>query len=195
MMRPIAGTCIRAKDATENKKLKDALLRDEKEVAEHVMLVDLCRNDIGRICKTNTLKTSGLIIVEEYSHVNHIVSTVVGNLKEDVNTYDAIKATFPAGTMTGAPKIRAMEIIEELEESRRGIYSGALGLIGFNGFVNTALCIRTAIYKDKVFSIRASAGIVADSEPESEWQETLSKLGSSYLAITGKELRNECFVN
>ncbi|MEM7047576.1 MAG: anthranilate synthase component I family protein [Pseudomonadota bacterium] len=188
-MRPLAGTIARGKNAAEDEVAKKTLREDQKEVAEHVMLVDLCRNDIGRICKTGSLRVDALLQSERYSHVFHLVSNVTGRKREDADAFDVIAATFPAGTMTGAPKVRAMEIIEELETARRGLYAGALGLIDFAGFVNTALCIRAATYTDGQFAIRASAGVVADSQPEKEWQETLSKLSAGYWAITGKEIR------
>ena len=184
-MRPIAGTAPRGPD---DEARAERLRTDPKELAEHVMLVDLCRNDIGRICQRNTLAVPDQLVVERYSHVLHLVSTVTGQVEEGKDTYDIIAALFPAGTMTGAPKIRAMEIIEDTERSRRGLYAGALGLIDVGGYVNLALCIRTLIHRDGTFRTRASAGIVADSEPEREWRETLAKVGAGYWAVTGKEL-------
>lgn len=184
-MRPIAGTAPRGPDDDERARRLSA---DPKELAEHVMLVDLCRNDIGRICQRDTLAVPDQLVVERYSHVLHLVSTVTGQVEPDKDTYDIIAALFPAGTMTGTPKIRAMEIIEEVERSRRGLYAGALGLIDVGGYVNLALCIRTLIHRDGTFRTRSSAGIVADSEPTSEWRETLAKAGAGYWAVTGKEL-------
>ena len=194
-MRPIAGTTKIGKTKEENIKLQQELLNDEKERAEHIMLVDLCRNDIGRVCQSGTLEVDELMIIEQYSHVSHIVSNVTGKKKEAYDKYDVIAATFPAGTMTGAPKIRAMEIIEELENTRRGIYAGSIGFIGFNGVVETALCIRTAMYHNNIYTIRASGGVVYDSTPLGEWNESVSKLSATYFAITDRELRNESFIN
>ncbi|WP_025690616.1 anthranilate synthase component I family protein [Paenibacillus zanthoxyli] len=191
-MRPIAGTCRRGFTLDEDEELIRQLKMDEKELAEHIMLVDLCRNDIGRICSSKSLEVEELIAVEQYSHVNHLVSSVRGEQRADKDMYDIIGATFPAGTMTGAPKVRAMEIIEELETTRRGPYAGALGFIDFNGFVNMALCIRTAVYQEPdLYAIRASAGVVADSKPENEWKETFHKMGALFWAVTGKEVLNE----
>jgi anthranilate synthase component 1 len=187
-MRPIAGTIRRGSTPEEDEALAKQLLSDEKELAEHLMLVDLCRNDIGRVCVPGSLEADELIILERYSHVHHLVSNVVGNLSPEQDAFDAIAATFPAGTMTGAPKIRAMEIIEELELSRRGAYAGAVGLIDFGGDVNMALCIRTITCQGQRFSLRASAGVVADSKPENEWRETLQKLAAPYWAVTGQEI-------
>jgi anthranilate/para-aminobenzoate synthase component I len=187
-MRPIAGTIRRGATPEEDAALVHALQHDEKELAEHVMLVDLCRNDIGRVCKRGTLATDELLVVEQYSHVNHLVSNVVGELRDDVDCYEAIMATFPAGTMSGAPKIRAMEIIEALETRRRGAYAGAVGLIDVSGYVNMALCIRSATLHQGTYALRASAGVVADSIGENEWRESLHKMGATYWAVTGEEL-------
>lgn len=194
-MRPIAGTIRRGKNFDEDEKLKEQLKNDTKECAEHIMLVDLCRNDIGHICDTDTLNVTELMIIEKYSHVFHIVSNVIGRVNPKFDKYDVMAATFPAGTMTGAPKVRAMEIIEDTETSRRQIYAGSIGFIDFNGNVETALCIRTSFYKNGTYSIRASAGIVADSIAENEWLETITKMSSSYKAITGLGLKNEPFIN
>ena len=191
IIRPLAGTIRRGKTSEEDQMLITTLQNDPKEQAEHIMLVDLARNDIGRVCAVNTLKVTELMAIEAYSHVYHLVSNVVGQLAAGRDHYDAISATFPAGTLTGAPKIRAMELIEETETSRRGAYGGCVGFIDFRGNTELAICIRTAVYKDGHYYIRASAGIVADSTPEQEWQETLSKLGASFFAITGRELKNE----
>lgn len=191
-MRPIAGTCPRGHTEEEDLILTNKLMSDEKEISEHIMLVDLCRNDIGRVCREGTLEVEELMIIEKYSHVNHLVSSVEGKVDCGKDVFDIIAATFPAGTMTGAPKVRAMEIIEELETTRRGPYAGALGFIDFNGYVNMALCIRTAVYREPGnYSIRASAGVVADSKPENEWRETFHKMGALYWAITGKEVLHE----
>ncbi|MCY0942924.1 anthranilate synthase component I family protein [Streptomyces sp. H34-S5] len=184
-MRPIAGTVPRTGD---DEAAGARLLADEKEIAEHIMLVDLCRNDIGRICQADSLRVPDELVVERYSHVLHLVSTVQGEAEPDRDTYDIISALFPAGTMTGTPKIRAMEIIEEIEDTRRGLYAGAMGLIDVGGYTNLALCIRTLFHHDGVYRTRASAGVVADSVPDREWTETLAKMNAAYWAVTGKEL-------
>ncbi|MDX6741582.1 anthranilate synthase component I family protein [Actinocorallia sp. A-T 12471] len=184
-MRPIAGTVPRdGDDAGAAARLR----ADTKEIAEHTMLVDLCRNDLARVCRPASLEVSGLFAVERYSHVLHLVSTVEADVEPDRDAYDVIAATFPAGTMTGAPKIRAMELIEELEQDRRGLYGGALGLIDVGGHVTMALCIRTLVHEPGVYTTRACAGIVADSVPAREWQETLAKMSAAYWAVTGREL-------
>ncbi|MDO8734506.1 MAG: anthranilate synthase component I [Elusimicrobiota bacterium] len=182
-LRPIAGTRPRGKDEAEDKKLQDELLNDEKEKAEHLMLVDLGRNDLGRICKFNSIKLTKFMTVEKYSHVMHIVSDVTGKLKPESDAFDLLKATFPAGTVTGAPKIRAMEIIEELEPTKRGLYAGAVGYFDFNGNMDFAINIRTIIMKGKKAYIQAGAGIVADSVPEKEYEETLNKAKGMLKAI------------
>jgi anthranilate synthase component I len=183
-MRPIAGTARKTSDATENEASVAWLRQDAKEAAEHIMLVDLCRNDLGRVAVPGTVAVSNLMNVEEYSHVFHLVSTVTATLEPSFDAYDVIRATFPAGTVTGAPKIRAMEIIETLEKSRRGIYAGVFGVVGFGGFTNLALSLRTIVATPDGYSARASAGIVVDSAPDSEWLETLAKMGSTIRAIT-----------
>ena len=185
-MRPIAGTSPRG--AEDDEVVAERLRTDPKELAEHAMLVDLCRNDIGRICQADTLAVPDKMVVESYSHVLHLVSTVTGEAEEDKDTFDIIAALFPAGTMTGTPKIRAMEIIEAVERTRRGLYAGALGLIDVGGYVNLALCIRTLIHNDGSYRTRSSAGIVADSVAEREWIETMAKSSAAYWAVTGKEL-------
>ncbi|MEU5090338.1 anthranilate synthase component I family protein [Streptomyces sp. NPDC021356] len=184
-MRPIAGTLPRTGDDEAGAR---RLRSDPKEIAEHTMLVDLCRNDIGRIAEADSLDVPDEFAVERYSHVLHLVSTVSGQAEADKDVYDAIAALFPAGTMTGTPKIRAMEIIESVERSRRGLYAGALGLIDVGGYTNLALCIRTLFHHDGAYRTRASAGIVADSAPASEWRETLAKMSAAHWAVTGKEL-------
>jgi anthranilate synthase component 1 len=194
-MRPIAGTVRRGATADEDAILISALREDEKERAEHIMLVDLCRNDIGRVCVPGTLRVDELMVVEGYSHVSHLVSHVAADVRRGVDVYDAIAATFPAGTMTGAPKVRAMEIIAELEITRRGIYAGAVGVIDFGGYANLALCIRSATHSRGHYRLRASAGVVADSKAENEWRETLKKMGAVYWAVTGEELGNEGLVD
>lgn len=195
VMRPIAGTVRKPADEEKRKEAIRTLQNDEKERAEHLMLVDLCRNDIARCCEPKTLQVDELMITEMYSHVIHLVSNVTGKLAPGLDKFDAIAATFPAGTMTGTPKIKAVEIIEETEKSPRGIYAGTLGYFGFNDVMISALCIRTAMWRNGEYSIRASGGVVEDSTAAGEWNETLSKLSSTYLAITGKELSGESFIN
>ena len=174
-LRPIAGTRPRGADAEADASLAKDLLADPKERAEHVMLVDLGRNDLGRVCEYGTVKVSDFFTIERYSHVMHIVSNVEGRLKHGLNAMAVLKATFPAGTVSGAPKVRAMEIIDELEPSKRGIYAGAVGYLGFNGDMDLAIAIRTAVVKDGRLYVQAGAGIVADSVPKSEWIETQNK--------------------
>ena len=174
-LRPIAGTRKRGKDPEEDKQNEDDLLNDPKELAEHLMLIDLGRNDVGRVSEIGSVKVTDKMVIEKYSHVMHIVSNVVGTLSKDLDYLDALKASLPAGTLSGAPKIRAMEIINELEPSSRGIYGGAIGYISWNGNVDTAIAIRTAVIKDKMIHVGAGAGIVADSIPENEWLECIQK--------------------
>ena len=174
-IRPLAGTRPRGATPELDKALEAELLQDPKERAEHVMLIDLARNDIGRIAQTGSVKVTEAFTVERYSHVMHIISNVEGILKPGISNMDVLRATFPAGTLTGAPKIRAMEIIDELEPVKRGIYGGAVGYLSFNGDMDVAIAIRTAIIKDGQLYAQASAGIVADSVPESEWHETEAK--------------------
>ncbi|RLI86109.1 MAG: anthranilate synthase component I [Candidatus Altiarchaeales archaeon] len=180
---PIAGTRPRGKTPEEDKKLEREMLRDEKELAEHLMLVDLGRNDIGRVARFGTVKVKRFMQVEKYSHVQHMVSEVVGELKPGMDEFDALQSIFPAGTVSGAPKVRAMEIIEELEPTRRGIYSGAVGYFSFNRNMDTAITIRTVVFeKDRAY-IQAGAGIVADSIPEREFQETMNKARGMLKAL------------
>jgi len=174
-VRPIAGTRPRGKTPAEDKRLEKELLADPKEKAEHIMLVDLGRNDIGRVCNFNTVKTDELMVVERYSHVMHIVSNVVGMLKKDRDIFDVIRATFPAGTLSGAPKVRAMEIIDELENVRRGAYAGCIGYFSFSGNLDTCITIRTLLIKGRKAYMQAGAGIVADSIPRKEYRETQNK--------------------
>jgi anthranilate synthase component 1 len=181
--RPIAGTRKRGKDGVEDELLAEELSVDPKERAEHIMLVDLGRNDMGRVCEYGTVKVTELFSVEKYSHVMHLVSNVQGKLRKGMDQYDLLKACFPAGTVSGAPKVRAMEIIEELEPCRRGPYAGALGYFGFSGNMDTCIIIRTILIKDNIAYIQAGAGIVADSEPESEYEETLNKARALIKAI------------
>ena len=174
-VRPIAGTRPRGKTIEEDIQLEKDLLEDKKEIAEHLMLIDLGRNDLGRIAKTGSVKLTDKMFVERYSHVMHIVSNVECELRDGINSIDVLKATFPAGTLSGAPKVRAMEIIDEVEPIKRNIYSGAVGNLSWHGGMDLAIAIRTAVIKDKTLYIQAGAGIVHDSVPESEWQETMDK--------------------
>ncbi len=182
-VRPMAGTRPRGKTVTEDKALEEDLLADPKECAEHLMLIDLGRNDVGRVAKTSTVQLTDKMAIERYSHVMHIVSNVTGQLNPDHSTMDVLRATFPAGTLSGAPKIRAMEIIDELEPVKRGIYGGAVGYIGWNGNMDTAIAIRTAVIKDDWLHIQAGAGIVADSVPASEWEECMNKGRAIFKAV------------
>ncbi len=174
-VRPIAGTRPRGKTPQQDAELAQELLADPKELAEHLMLIDLGRNDIGRVAQNGTVKLTDKMVIERYSHVMHIVSNVEAKLKQGLNAMDVLKATFPAGTVSGAAKVRAMEIIDELEPSKRGIYAGAVGYLGFNGDMDVAIALRTAVVKDKTLYVQAGAGIVADSVPDSEWMETQNK--------------------
>jgi len=181
-VRPIAGTRPRGEDANQDQELEKDLLQDPKELAEHLMLIDLGRNDVGRVAKTGSVKLTDKMIIERYSHVMHIVSNVTGKLAKKLDAIDVLKATFPAGTVSGAPKIRAMEIIDEYEPTKRGIYSGAVGYISWDGNMDTAIAIRTAVIKDEKLYIQAGAGIVYDSVPENEWVETNNKAGAMIKA-------------
>jgi anthranilate synthase component 1 len=174
-LRPIAGTRPRGATREEDLAHEQDLLSDPKEIAEHVMLMDLGRNDLGRVAEVGTVKVTDQMIVERYSHVMHIVSNVEGALLEGLSAIDVLRASFPAGTVSGAPKVRAMEIIDELEPSKRGVYAGAVGYLGFNGDMDLAIAIRTAVIKDGTLYVQAGAGIVADSQPTSEWIETKNK--------------------
>jgi anthranilate synthase component 1 len=174
-LRPIAGTRKRGDTIDEDKGNETDLLNDPKEIAEHLMLIDLGRNDVGKISEIGSVKVTDKMIIEKYSHVMHIVSNITGQLLTNLNYMDAIKASLPAGTLSGAPKIRAMEIINEIEPSSRGIYGGAIGYISWNGDVDTAIAIRTAVIKDSIIHVGAGAGVVADSIPEKEWEECKQK--------------------
>jgi len=173
--RPIAGTRPRGKTREEDAALADELLADPKECAEHVQLMDLGRNDVGRVAQIGTVNVTDNMMIERYSHVMHIVSNVEGKLKPGLDAIDVLKATFPAGTVSGAPKVRAMQIIDEFEPTKRGIYAGAVGYLGFNGDMDVAIAIRTGVIKDNKLYVQAGAGIVADSVPQSEWEETQNK--------------------
>src|SRR5437588_193229 len=181
--RPLAGTRRRGADPAEDARLERELLSDLKERAEHVMLVDLGRNDVGRVARPGTVSVERLMEVERYSHVMHISSTVSGELKEGCTSLDALRAAFPAGTVSGAPKIRAMEIIAELEPDQRGVYAGSLGYVGFGGNLDMAITLRTIVVADGEVYVQAGAGVVADSNPEREFEETLEKAGAMFKAV------------
>ncbi len=187
LLHPIAGTRWRGATPDEDARLATELLEDPKERAEHVMLVDLGRNDLGRVCKPGTVQVPEFATIERYSHVMHIVSTVVGELTDEQTAFDALVATFPAGTLSGAPKVRAMEIIEELEPTRRGLYGGIVGYFGFGGDLDTAIAIRTALMRDGMAYVQAGGGIVADSDPTAEEQETRNKAAAVLSAIAAAE--------
>ena len=182
-VRPIAGTRGRGKTLEEDKLLENEMLSDEKERAEHVMLVDLGRNDLGRVCEFGSVNVEESMIVEKYSHVQHLVSSVSGKLREELDAFDLFRATFPAGTVSGAPKIRAMEIIEELERERRGPYGGGVGYFSYNGNMDFAITIRTLVVNKNRMTAQGGAGIVADSDPEREYYETEKKLEALKVAI------------
>ena len=186
-VRPIAGTRPRGKDENEDRALEKDLLADPKELAEHLMLIDLGRNDAGRIAETGTVELTEKMTIERYSHVMHIVSNVIGKLQKGMSAIDVLRATFPAGTVSGAPKIRAMEIIDELEPVKRGVYSGAVGYLGWGGNMDTAIAIRTAVIKDGQLHIQAGAGIVYDSVPRNEWDETMNKGRAVFRAVAMAE--------
>lgn len=182
-VRPIAGTRKRGSNAEEDAALAQELLSDQKEIAEHLMLIDLGRNDVGQIAEPGSVTLTENMVVERYSHVMHIVSNVSAKVRDDVGPMDALKATLPAGTLSGAPKVRAMEIIDELETVKRGIYGGAVGYVSWSGEMDTAIAIRTAVIKDKQLHIQAGAGVVADSVPSAEWEETLNKARAMLRAV------------
>ena len=183
LSRPIAGTRPRGADSAEDESLAEDLLNDPKERAEHVMLVDLARNDLGRVCVYGSVSVDELMVIERYSHVMHIVSGISGRLREGVGPVDVLRATFPHGTVTGAPKVRAMEIIDELEPVARGPYAGAVGYLDFNGNVDTAIALRTLVISDGKAWVQAGAGIVADSDPEAEYRECLHKAEAALAAV------------
>ncbi|HEX9019157.1 MAG TPA: chorismate-binding protein, partial [Anaerolineaceae bacterium] len=182
-VRPIAGTRPRGKTTAEDLALERELLADPKELAEHVMLVDLARNDLGRVCQFGSVRVSEKMAIERYSHVMHIVSQVEGSLRPTFDAFDLVRATFPAGTVSGAPKIRAMQIIHELEPDSRGPYAGAVGYFASDGSLDTCITIRTLVMRGQTISVQAGAGIVADSDPEREYQETLNKARALALAV------------
>jgi anthranilate synthase component 1 len=183
MVHPIAGTRKRSSSIEEDVRLGEELLADPKERAEHLMLVDLGRNDLGRICAPGTVEVIDFMHIERYSHVMHIVSTVIGELANTSDPIDALFSVFPAGTLSGAPKPRAMEIIESLEPTRRGLYGGAIGYFDFTGNIDTCIAIRTALIHDGVAYVQAGAGVVADSDPASENEETLNKAAAVLGAV------------
>ncbi|MGD9015111.1 MAG: anthranilate synthase component I [Candidatus Omnitrophota bacterium] len=181
--RPIAGTRPRGSSVKEDQKLENQLLNSKKEKAEHIMLVDLGRNDLGRVCKFGTVRVKDFMHVEKYSHVMHLVSQVEGRLLNNKDIYDCLRATFPAGTVSGSPKVRAMQIIDELENTRRGPYAGCVGYFSFSGNLDTCITIRTILIKDNIAYIQAGGGIVADSDPEKEYQETVNKAKAQIESI------------
>jgi anthranilate synthase component 1 len=182
-VRPIAGTRPRGATEEKDRLLEQDLLADPKERAEHLMLIDLGRNDVGRVAQTGSVQVTERMVIERYSHVMHIVSNVTGALRPGLSAIDVLRAAFPAGTVSGAPKVRAMEIIDELEPLKRGIYAGAIGYIGWGGNMDTAIAIRTAVIKDGRLHIQAGAGIVADSVPALEWEETMNKGRAMFRAV------------
>jgi anthranilate synthase component 1 len=186
-IRPIAGTRKRGATPAEDARLEKDLLADEKERAEHLMLVDLARNDIGRVCRFGSVKVPEMMVIERYSHVMHIVSQVEGQIAPDKNAFDLLRATFPAGTVSGAPKIRAMQIIAQYEPSQRGFYAGALGYVGYDGNMDTCIMLRTALLQGGQIHIQAGAGIVADSVPSSEYHETIGKASALFKAVAMAE--------
>jgi anthranilate synthase component I len=190
-VRPLAGTRRRGRDEHEDIALEQELLADPKERAEHLMLIDLGRNDVGRIARSGGVSVTEQMVIERYSQVMHIVSNVQGALAPGTTAVEVLRATFPAGTLSGAPKVRAMEIIEELEPVKRGVYGGAIGYLGWHGNMDTAIAIRTAVFKDGQLHVQAGAGVVHDSDPQSEWEETLSKaralVRAAELAARGVE--------
>jgi anthranilate synthase component 1 len=187
IVRPIAGTRPRGATPIEDKAFEEDLLADEKERAEHVMLVDLGRNDVGRVADYASVRVTDFMIIERYSHVMHIVSNVVGRMRADKDAFDALAATFPAGTVSGAPKIRAMEIIDELEPTRRCAYAGSVIYFGFNGAMDSCITLRTAVIKDGMVHVQAGGGVVADSTPAGEYQESVNKAKALIRAIEWAE--------
>jgi len=187
-VRPIAGTLPRGADDEEDQRLADELLSDPKERAEHIMLVDLGRNDVGRVARYGTVKLDDVMVIEKYSHVMHIVSNVSGELRDGLTALDAMKACLPAGTLSGAPKVRAMEIIDELERTKRGPYGGAVGYFDFSGNMDTCIAIRTLVLDGKSAYVQAGGGVVADSVPEREFEESLNKARALLRAIQVAEV-------
>jgi anthranilate synthase component 1 len=186
-IRPLAGTRRRGADAEEDARLAAELLADPKECAEHLMLLDLGRNDVGRVARLSSVAVTERMVVERYSHVMHIVSNVTGQLKPELDAVDALFAGFPAGTVSGAPKIRAMEIIDEVEISKRGVYGGSVGYFGSDGTLDTCIALRTAVLKDGMLHVQAGGGVVADSDPAEEYQETVNKAAALFRAAEQAE--------
>ena len=182
-IRPIAGTRPRGKNVKQDQKFKSELIKDKKELAEHLMLLDLGRNDVGKVSKINSVKVTDSFKIEKYSHVMHIVSNVIGKFNNKVSTFEALLAGFPAGTVSGAPKIRAMEIIDELEKNKRSLYAGGIGYFTPNNEFDTCIALRTALIKDNKIFVQAGAGIVADSKPEREFTETINKAKALMKAV------------
>ena len=182
-VRPLAGTRKRGKTEEEDLALEQELLADAKEIAEHLMLIDLSRNDSGRVSETGSVTVPRKMFVERYSHVMHIASIVESTMRKDCNSLDVLKATLPVGTLSGAPKVRAMEIIDEIEPVKRGIYGGAMGYLGWNGNLDMAIAIRTAVIKNEKLYVEAGAGVVADSVPQLEWEETINKARAIFRAV------------
>jgi anthranilate synthase component 1 len=187
LLRPIAGTRPRSADLREDSALEKELLQDPKELAEHVMLVDLARNDLGRVCEYGSVEVTEKMVIERYSHVMHIVSQVEGDLKPEYDAFDLLRATFPAGTVSGAPKVRAMQIIRELEHTPRGPYGGVVGYFSYDGSLDTCITLRTIAMQGNTVHIQAGAGIVADSDPATEYQETLNKAGALITSVQTAE--------
>jgi len=194
-VRPIAGTRPRGKTPQQDAELAQELLADPKELAEHLMLIDLGRNDVGRVAQHGTVRLTEKMVIEKYSHVMHVVSNVEGTLKPGLDAIEVLKATFPAGTVSGASKIRAMEVIDELEPSKRGIYAGAVGYLAFNGDMDLAIAIRTAVIKSGILYVQSGGGLVADSVPDSEWTETQNKaravLRAAEMVLAGLDNTDE----
>jgi anthranilate synthase component 1 len=190
-VRPLAGTRKRGETVEEDLRLERELLADEKERAEHVMLVDLGRNDVGRVAEYGSIQMPDLMVVERYSHVMHISSTVTGQLNSESDAFDALMASLPAGTVSGAPKVRAMQIIDQLEPHRRGPYAGAVGYIDYSGNMDTCIALRTMVIKDGVAYVQAGAGVVADSDPTGEYEETMNKARGLLRAIQAAHARLE----
>ena len=182
-VRPIAGTRPRGATNEEDLALEQDLLSDKKELSEHLMLIDLGRNDVGQVAQTGSVKVTEKMIIERYSNVMHIVSNVTGQIQPQLNAMDALRSILPAGTLSGAPKVRAMEIIDELEPVKRGVYGGAVGYLAWNGNMDTAIAIRTAVIQDGQLHVQAGAGIVSDSQPQLEWEETLNKRRAMFKAV------------
>ena len=186
-VRPLAGTRRRGRDAADDLAMEQELRSDAKEIAEHLMLIDLGRNDIGKVCDPGSVEVTEMMTIERYAHVMHIASNVRGRVQPAVTGINLLRATLPVGTLSGAPKVRAMEIIDELEPEKRGIFGGAVGYLSWNGNMDTAIAIRTAVIKDSKLYIQAGAGVVADSVPELEWKETMNKARSIFLAAAMAE--------